>query len=119
MATFVVLASFTDQGVRNVKETIGRAEAFKEMAKKSGVIVKDLYWTLGRYDVVALCEGAGRRGRDRAFVKCLLARQRPPRDAACLLFRRNEEDPRQDGLRRSWQRIWHGNELGRIGYVKD
>ena len=44
MATFVVLASFTDQGVRNVKETIGRAEAFKEMAKKGAVAVKDLYW---------------------------------------------------------------------------
>ena len=43
MATFIVLASFTDQGIRNVKETIGRAEAFKEMAKKSGVAVKDLY----------------------------------------------------------------------------
>ena len=56
MATFVVLASFTDQGVRNVKETIGRAEAFKEMAKKSGVTVKDLYWTLGQYDVIAVCE---------------------------------------------------------------
>jgi uncharacterized protein with GYD domain len=41
MATFIVLASFTDQGIRNVKETIGRAEAFKEMAKKSGVAVKD------------------------------------------------------------------------------
>jgi uncharacterized protein with GYD domain len=45
-----------DQGIRNVKETIGRAEAFKEMAKKSGVAVKDLYWTLGSYDVVAVCE---------------------------------------------------------------
>jgi len=44
MATFVVLASCTEQGVRNVKETIGRAETFKEMAKKGGVAVKDLYW---------------------------------------------------------------------------
>jgi uncharacterized protein with GYD domain len=33
-----------------------RAEAFKEMAKKSGIAVKDLYWTLGTYDVVAVCE---------------------------------------------------------------
>jgi uncharacterized protein with GYD domain len=32
------------QGVRNVKETIGRVETFKEMAKKGGVAVKDLYW---------------------------------------------------------------------------
>jgi uncharacterized protein with GYD domain len=58
MATFVVLAGFTDQGIRNVKETISRAEAFKEMAKKSGITVKDLYWTLGQYDVIAVCEAA-------------------------------------------------------------
>jgi len=56
MATFVVLAGFTDQGIRNVKETISRAEAFKQMAKKTGVTVKDIYWTLGRHDVVAICE---------------------------------------------------------------
>ena len=56
MATFVVLAGFTEQGIRNVKETVSRAEAFKEMAKKSGVTVKDMYWTLGRYDVIAICE---------------------------------------------------------------
>ena len=49
MAKFVVLAGFTDQGIRNVKETVSRAEAFKD--KKSGVTVKDMYWTLGRYDV--------------------------------------------------------------------
>lgn len=56
MATFVVLAGFTDQGIRNVKETINRAEVFKEMAKKTGVTVKDMYWTLGRHDIVAICE---------------------------------------------------------------
>ena len=56
MATFVVLASFTDQGIRNVKETINRAEAFREMAKKSGVTVKDMYWALGRHDIVVTCE---------------------------------------------------------------
>lgn len=56
MATFVVLAEFTDQGIRNVKETVGRAEAFNEMAKKCGVTVKDMYWTLGPYDVIVICE---------------------------------------------------------------
>jgi uncharacterized protein with GYD domain len=65
MATFIVLASFTDQGIRNVKETIGRAEAFKEMAKKSGVSVKDLYWTLGSHDVVAVCEAPETKARRR------------------------------------------------------
>jgi uncharacterized protein with GYD domain len=56
MATFVVLSSFTEPGIRNVKETINRAEAFKEMAKKVGLAVKDMYWTLGRYDMVVTCE---------------------------------------------------------------
>ena len=56
MATFIVLASFTDQGIHEVKETISRAETFKEMAKKIGVAVKDMYWTLGSHDVVVICE---------------------------------------------------------------
>ncbi len=56
MATFIVLAGFTDQGIRNVKETIGRADAFKQMAAKTGITVKDMYWTLGRHDIVGICE---------------------------------------------------------------
>jgi len=56
MPTFVVLASFTDQGIRNVKETIGRAESFKQMAAMAGIKVKSIYWTLGRHDLVAICD---------------------------------------------------------------
>jgi uncharacterized protein with GYD domain len=54
MPTFVLLANFTDQGIRNIKDTINRAEAFKEMAKKSGITMKELYWTLGSHDVAAV-----------------------------------------------------------------
>ncbi len=54
MATFVVLSSFTEQGIRDVKETISRAVAFKVMAKKVGVTVKDIYWTLGSHDTVVV-----------------------------------------------------------------
>jgi uncharacterized protein with GYD domain len=50
---YVVLANFTDQGVRNVKDTVKRADSFKELAKSSGATVKDIYWTLGQYDIVA------------------------------------------------------------------
>ena len=56
MATFVVLASFSDQGIKNVKQTIERADAFKQMATKAGATIKDIYWTLGAHDVVAICE---------------------------------------------------------------
>ena len=56
MATYIVLSSFTDQGVRNVKDTTKRSDAAREQAKKFGVTMKDIFWTLGRYDVVAIFE---------------------------------------------------------------
>jgi len=56
MATYIVLANFTEQGIRNVKDTGKRAEAFKTLAKGSGVTVKDTYWTLGSYDIVAILD---------------------------------------------------------------
>jgi uncharacterized protein with GYD domain len=58
MATYITLMRFTDQGIRNVKDTTKRAEAFKEVARKMGVTVKDIYWTLGRYDSVATLEAS-------------------------------------------------------------
>jgi hypothetical protein len=36
MPTYITLSRFTDQGVRNAKDSPKRAEAFKEMAKKHG-----------------------------------------------------------------------------------
>jgi uncharacterized protein with GYD domain len=56
MLTYVVLTKFTDQGIRNVKDSPKRAEAFKQMAKTFGVTVKDLFWTQGRYDVMTIVE---------------------------------------------------------------
>ena len=58
MATYIVLANFTDQGVRDAKDTLKRAEAFKELAKKHGVTVKDIYWTQGQYDIVTITEAS-------------------------------------------------------------
>jgi uncharacterized protein with GYD domain len=56
MATFIVLASFTDQGIRNIKDSPKRAEAYKAMAAKAGGKVKELYWTLGHFDIVSVVE---------------------------------------------------------------
>jgi uncharacterized protein with GYD domain len=56
MASFVILANFTEQGVRHVRDTVQRAEAFKVLANSAGAAVKDMYWTLGPYDIVAICE---------------------------------------------------------------
>lgn len=58
MATFIVLGSFTDQGIRAVKDTTKRAEALRDLGKKVGVTIKELYWTMGQYDVAAIVEAA-------------------------------------------------------------
>jgi uncharacterized protein with GYD domain len=56
MATYVLLLNFTDQGIRNIKDTAKRAEAFKKIADKTGAKVKEVYWTLGQYDGVLIFE---------------------------------------------------------------
>jgi uncharacterized protein with GYD domain len=56
MAHYVLLVNFTDQGARAVKDTVKRAEAFKQMAQKSGAKVHALFWTLGQHDVVTIAE---------------------------------------------------------------
>ncbi len=52
MAIYIVLVNFTEQGVRNIKDTIKRGDGIRDMAKKFGVTAKEYYWTLGSYDVI-------------------------------------------------------------------
>jgi len=56
MVTYVVLAKFTEQGIRSAKDSPKRADAFKQLAKTFGVTVKDIFWTQGRYDIVTIVE---------------------------------------------------------------
>jgi uncharacterized protein with GYD domain len=56
MATYVILATFTDQGIKTAKDSPKRAEAFRQMAKTFGITVKEIFWTQGRYDIVVLTE---------------------------------------------------------------
>ena len=58
MATFISLVNFTDQGIRNVKNSPDRYEAFRAMAEKVGVTVKGIYYTIGHYDMVLIVEGS-------------------------------------------------------------
>ena len=58
MATFISLVNFTDQGIRNVKDSPDRYEAFRAMAEKAGVKVKGFFYTMGRYDMVLIMEGS-------------------------------------------------------------
>ena len=68
MPSFIMLANFTDQGVRAAKDTTKRYDAFKEMIQKSGVTINDIYWTLGHYDIVAICEAQDDETATAAFL---------------------------------------------------
>ena len=56
MATFISLANFTDQGIRNVRDTVKRADMVKEAAQKAGITMKEIMWTLGNHDMVVTFE---------------------------------------------------------------
>jgi len=67
MATYISLLSFTEQGIRNIKDSPDRYGTFKAMAEKLGVTVKGFYYTVGRYDAVVIVEGS-----DEAVTTALL-----------------------------------------------
>jgi uncharacterized protein with GYD domain len=54
VATYITVGNFTDQGIRGVRDTTKRAAAVREAAKKSDVTVKEIYWTMGQFDVIAI-----------------------------------------------------------------
>ena len=56
MATFITTVQFTEQGVKAARDTCDRAAAFRAAARKLGVKVTGLYWTLGAFDGVIVCE---------------------------------------------------------------
>src|SRR5437660_8526949 len=56
MAMYVSRRQFTEQGIRNVKDTIKRAAAATAEAEKMGAKVTDAFWTMGAYDVVLLLD---------------------------------------------------------------
>ena len=56
MATFIALLDYTDQGVKNLRESPQRADAFNEYAEKAGVQIIGQYWTIGSHDGVLILE---------------------------------------------------------------
>lgn len=56
MSHYVILFKFTEQGIKNVKDTIKRAEALKSAVEKAGGKFIAEYYTFGRYDIVTIVE---------------------------------------------------------------
>jgi uncharacterized protein with GYD domain len=56
MPTYVALVSFTDQGIAGFKDSPKRFDAFAKMLKQEGGKVRDVYWTIGPHDMVAIVD---------------------------------------------------------------
>ena len=54
MAKYVGLFNWTDQGVRNAQDTVQRVEQARSAFGAMGIQIETIYWTLGRYDIVAV-----------------------------------------------------------------
>lgn len=58
MPSYVVLIKWTEQGVKNAKDTMQRARHFRSDLEGRGGKVDSFYWTQGRYDLITTVEGA-------------------------------------------------------------
>jgi uncharacterized protein with GYD domain len=56
MPLYASLVNWTDQGVKNYRDSVRRAEDYRGLVEKNGGQVRQLVWTLGEYDVVAVTD---------------------------------------------------------------
>ena len=56
MAKYVMLINWTEQGVKNYRDSVERGKAGAAAAEKLGGKMTKIYWTLGAYDLVAVME---------------------------------------------------------------
>jgi uncharacterized protein with GYD domain len=56
MPTYVSLCNWTDQGIKDFKDTVSRGKKVEEAMGKLGVRFQSLHWTVGPYDLVAIVE---------------------------------------------------------------
>ena len=58
MPRYLVLANWTDQGIKNVKHTTERMDHGGELAEKHGLELERAYWTVGAYDMLTIFEAS-------------------------------------------------------------
>ena len=56
MPTYVSLIHWTEQGIKNYKDSTSRAEDFSKLVESSGGRVRELLWTVGEYDIIAVAD---------------------------------------------------------------
>ena len=68
MPTYIALLNWTQQGVSKVGSSAKRLDAGRKALKKAGVEMKDVYLTMGRYDMVCVIDAPD----DETYAKAIL-----------------------------------------------
>ncbi|MHC4957812.1 MAG: GYD domain-containing protein [Planctomycetota bacterium] len=58
MGTYITLVNWTDQGVKNLKDSPARVEAFRNLCAEQGVELIGFYATMGDYDFIAITQAS-------------------------------------------------------------
>ncbi|MHA2105835.1 MAG: GYD domain-containing protein [Candidatus Hodarchaeales archaeon] len=68
MPTYVILGNWTQEGLKNIKETGKRIENAKKISESLGGTIKEVYYTFGRYDFVSIAEGVNNESVTKALL---------------------------------------------------
>jgi uncharacterized protein with GYD domain len=56
MAKYILLANWTDQGIRNIKDSAKRPDAGLALAKQQGCVYENFFMTMGSFDMISVIE---------------------------------------------------------------
>ena len=56
MPTYVMLSTWTDQGIRQIKDSPDRLDAARDLCRQHGAEITAFYMTLGAYDLVLIVD---------------------------------------------------------------
>jgi uncharacterized protein with GYD domain len=68
MKTYIILLNYTEQGIKNIKESPARLDAARKAAEAVGGKLKEWYLVMGQYDAVVVAEAPN----DEAISKLML-----------------------------------------------
>jgi len=68
MPTYLAMLNWTQQGISKIKDSPKRLDAGRKAFKKAGLEMKDVYLTMGRYDLVCVVDAPD----DAALAKAIL-----------------------------------------------
>jgi uncharacterized protein with GYD domain len=58
MARYIALMNWTDQGVKSFAQSVDRSDAARTALAAKGLDIKEIYWTVGAHDLVAIADAA-------------------------------------------------------------